>query len=251
MCSGGAFNPHGSARRPRISLRTLRFLRLTGWPLLTALSTEAAKLKRFSNHVQFWHRRPYRRKQQHAHVGQFGERVLDHWPDVAPIQSTKPASKRWKGNRADAQSAGILHERFQPGSDIVDPRIVAPVTLRREVGDVSGFGEPAIVEAVLAWFCSALNDGRPDSSKATISPSMTVSSGISASARAIAEYLCAKSLSFRDRRCKRRPLLIASARYPSSFNSYAHEPPSGNFSAGSKSMGSMKGALIVTSDIQH
>ena len=55
-CAAGArstpgVQPGGQA----ISLRTLRFLRLTGWPLLTALFSAAAKLKRLSNHLQFWH----------------------------------------------------------------------------------------------------------------------------------------------------------------------------------------------------
>ena len=51
------------------------------------------------------------------------------------------------------------------------------------------------------WFCKVLNDGRPDSSSATTSPSITVSSGSGARAFAIVGYLVLKSLLFRDRRC--------------------------------------------------
>src|SRR6266567_1476203 len=46
-----------------------------------------------------------------------------------------------------------------------------------------------------------LNEGRPDSSTATTSPSMTVSSGNDASALTMAGYLELKSLSFPDRSC--------------------------------------------------
>ena len=102
-CAAGAHStPTVQPGGRRISLRTLRFLRLTGWPLLTALFSAAAKLKRLSNHRNFGVWRPYRGKQQHAHVEQFGERLLDHRAYVAPIQSAKPASKGRHGNRPDA-----------------------------------------------------------------------------------------------------------------------------------------------------
>jgi hypothetical protein len=97
---GGAFNPHGSARRPRNSLRTLRFLRLTGWPLLTALFSTVAKLKRFSNH---------RGKQQHTHVGQFGERVLDHRRTSRQFNPPSPHPSGRYGNRADVQPTHVSY----------------------------------------------------------------------------------------------------------------------------------------------
>jgi hypothetical protein len=50
----------------------------------------------------------------------------------------------------------------------------------------------------------------------------------------MAGYFPLKSLSLRDRRWTRPPVLIASARKPSSFNSYYHCPPSDSFSEGCK-----------------
>jgi hypothetical protein len=50
-------------------------------------------------------------------------------------------------------------------------------------------------------FCNVLNDGRPDSSIATTSPSITVSSGSPASAFNAKYPGIVKSLLFRDRRC--------------------------------------------------
>src|SRR5437016_12479134 len=66
----------------------------------------------------------------------------------------------------------------------------------------------------------------------------------------MAGYLALKSLSLRDRRWTRPPLLIAWARKPSSFGSY-RQSPMGQFSVRSKSMGSMNWALISRSGIQE
>ena len=49
----------------------------------------------------------------------------------------------------------------------------------------------------------------------------------------------------------RPPVLIACARKPSSFSSYAQDVPSGSLSACCKSIGSMKRALIFRSGIQN
>src|SRR5215471_8666519 len=61
---------------------------------------------------------------------------------------------------------------------------------------------------------------------ATTSPSMTVSSGMSARALTMPGYRPLKSLLLRDRRCTLPRVFIAKARYPSSFSSYSHSGPS-------------------------
>ena len=88
-----------------------------------------------------------------------------------------------------------------------------------------------------------LKAGRPDSSSATTSPSITVSSGSVASALTTAGYLELKSLLFRDRRCTLPRVLSASALQPCNFSSYAQLAPSGNVCVGESSIGSRKVAF--------
>ena len=94
-------------------------------------------------------------------------------------------------------------------------------------------------------FCRRLNDGRPDSSIATISPSMIVSSGRLAKAAATAGKRPLNCFLLRENNVTRPSRFTANARYPSSFSSYTQASPSGNFFAARHGMGSMKGASLI------
>ncbi len=87
-----------------------------------------------------------------------------------------------------------------------------------------------------------MNEGRPSSSKAMTSPSMTVLSGIFASPFTTPGYRLLKSLSLRERKCTTPSRLNAIARYPSSFSSDSHCSLSGNESVRSNGIGWMKRA---------
>src|ERR1700751_2590274 len=101
--------------------------------------------------------------------------------------------------------------------------------------------EPAFAEK----FCRRLNDGRPDSSIATISPSMIVSSRSLGKAAAIAGKRPLNRFLLRENSVTRPSCFTANARNPSSFNSYSQALPSGNFFTARHGIGSMKCASVI------
>src|ERR1700746_873579 len=90
---------------------------------------------------------------------------------------------------------------------------------------------------------------RPDSSIATISPSIIVSSGSLARAAAVGRKRLLNRFLLRENRAPCPSCFTANARYPSSFNSYCQASPSGNFFTARHGMGSMKCASLIVVSI--
>ena len=81
------------------------------------------------------------------------------------------------------------------------------------------------------------------------SPSMIVASGSFAKAAAMAGKRSLNRFLLRENSVTRPSCFTAKARYPSSFNSYCHASPSGNFFTARHGMGSMKYGSVIGKSI--
>ncbi len=92
-------------------------------------------------------------------------------------------------------------------------------------------------------FCGKLNEGRPASSKTTISPSTTIPGGSSRNAATISGNCRLRTFFWREYSVTSESALTATARYPSNLTSYAHCSPSGNLETDRHSIGFINAAL--------
>jgi hypothetical protein len=96
------------------------------------------------------------------------------------------------------------------------------------------------------WFCRTLNDGRPSSPYAMISPSMTVSSGSASSARPIELRRLVKSLPLREREESDLAVGLQTERAIAiDFSSYDQTGPFGSLVTARASIGSMNPTLAL------
>ena len=67
--------------------------------------------------------------------------LLDARAHVAPFEAAEAAAERRHRDRADVALADHHREVLEPGVDILDPAVAAPMPLGREVDDVARIGE--------------------------------------------------------------------------------------------------------------
>jgi hypothetical protein len=100
--------------------------------------------------------------------------------------------------RSPALTGTLISSTAPPSTSRISQQRFRQQILSRKNQDIENVIENPILAP--AWFCKELKDGRPDSSTVTISPSITVSSGIAETGSTIAAYLPLKSLLLRERR---------------------------------------------------
>src|SRR5580658_5416462 len=92
-------------------------------------------------------------------------------------------------------------------------------------------------------FCNRLNEGRPCSSSATVSPSMMDSSGRLRRAATTVGNRRLKDFPFRENKVSWPACFTARVRKPSSLSSYCHASPSGSLVTAKHCIGSRKPAI--------